>query len=83
MRINEFKKILGVGVLILGLLISPPARSEPETAASQVIFGAMQEEMDRSLRNLRFEDFSSPYFIAYQVRHNLNIEIRATLGALL
>ncbi len=50
--------------------------------ASDVIFQAFQEEMSRSLTDLKTEDFPAPYFINYQIRHNHHIEVSGSLGAL-
>ena len=39
------------------------ARQEPESP----VFKIMESEMNRSLSQLKFEDFNPPYFIAYQL----------------
>ena len=48
------KLLLWLSVLII---MSFPANSEATENDSTVIFGAMQEEMNRSLKNLKIENF--------------------------
>lgn len=50
---------------------------------SAVIFQAFQEEMDRSLKSLKTDNFPAPYFINYQIRHHHHIEVSGSFGALL
>ncbi|CCQ89410.1 TldD/PmbA family [Nitrospina gracilis 3/211] len=58
-----------------------PAKAETGNGAK--IFQAMEEEMARSLKELRVDDFGPPYFINYQVRHHDRAEVVATFGSLL
>lgn len=60
-----------------------PAWGNASDNSAEVIFRAFQEEMDRSLKELKTEDFPQPYFINYQIRHNHRIEVSGSFGALL
>lgn len=48
-----------------------------------VIFQAMEEEMIRSLSELRVDVFEPPYFINYQIRRHDRAEVAASFGALI
>lgn len=47
-----------------------------------LFFRAMQDEMQRSLKQLRLKDHPNPHYIAYFLRHFHTVEIRANMGAL-
>ncbi len=49
----------------------------------RVIFQAMEEEMDRSLNQLKVDVFDPPYYINYQIRHHDHAEVAASFGALI
>ena len=49
--------------------------------AADKIFGAMEDEMARSLRRLRQDSFGPPYFLAYRLHDARHYEIGASLGA--
>jgi predicted Zn-dependent protease len=48
-----------------------------------VIFQAMEEEMTRSLSDLKVDVFGPPYFINYQIRQHDRAEVAASFGALI
>lgn len=48
-----------------------------------VILDAMSRELNRSLKDLRLEDYQKPYFISYQVKDNLSYQVSGKNGALL
>jgi len=48
-----------------------------------IIFQAMEQEMTRSLADLKVDVFDPPYFINYQVRHHDRAEVSASFGALI
>lgn len=60
-----------------------PLNSGAVENSSQVIFQAMEEEMNRSLNELRIDVFDTPYFIRYQIRHHDHVEIIGSFGALI
>lgn len=70
--------------ILAWLLIAPwvAAAANSPDASAQTIFRAMQEEMDRSLSQLKLDVFSPPYFINYQVRHRDHVEIAGSFGSL-
>ena len=67
--------VAAVLVLILPLAQPPQAQDSP-------IFTAMQDEMARSMRDLRLADQPSPYYIEYEVRDRAATRVTARLGAL-
>jgi len=59
-----------------------PSWASAQNEDAEIIFQAFQEEIDRSLRDLKTDDFPAPYFINYQIRENHRIEVSASFGAL-
>jgi hypothetical protein len=55
----------------------------PDLIANDEYFRAMQDEMDRSMKQLHFENQQHPYYIEYtiEIRHSNRTE--ATLGKIL
>lgn len=70
-------------ILLIFLFDLFPVKGWTNDEISTVIFRAMQEEMNRSLNQLKFEDFPAPYYVNYQLHHKLHIEVLGSLGALL
>ena len=68
------------GILCFLLLWGGPVRAENHPDA--LIFQAMEEEMARSLTQLKIDVFEPPYFILYQIRHHDRTEVVATFGSL-
>jgi hypothetical protein len=56
--------------------------AQPPQAQDSPIFTAMQDEMTRSMRDLRLADQPSPYYIEYEVRDRAATRVTARLGAL-
>jgi predicted Zn-dependent protease len=52
-------------------------------AQEDVVFRAMHDEMQRSMRKLQLEALDKPYFISYRIVDNETKEVAATLGSLL
>jgi len=76
-----FKKITAIILFgILGAAVSVHATPIEDDA---VIFQAMEEEMARSLSDLKVDVFGAPYFINYQIRHHDRAEVTASFGALI
>jgi TldD protein len=51
-------------------------------AAREQVVGAMQSELDRSVKLLKFKDYVSPYFIGYQLRELEEIQITGKYGGI-
>src|SRR5437899_4493947 len=65
------------------LLICPLAASiSCAFAQDDAVMRAMRNELDRSMKQIHFENLDRPYFIAYQVSDLTNSTIGATLGSL-
>ena len=60
-----------------------PAHAHSVPSTSSIIFQAMEEEMDRSLNQLKIDIFDPPYFVKYQIRHNRHIKIAGSFGSLI
>ena len=56
--------------------------AQPPQAQDSSIFTAMQDEMVRSMRDLRLADQPSPYYIEYEVQDRAATRVTARLGAL-
>jgi hypothetical protein len=67
--------VAAVLVLVLPVAQPPQAQDSP-------VFTAMQDEMARSMRDLRLADQPSPYYIEYEVRDRAATRVTARLGAL-
>lgn len=70
----------GPAALFLGLLLGSPAAAQ--AAPSSVLKQAMEDELERSRRELFLEDLDRPYFIAYTVSDVVERSILASDGAL-
>lgn len=76
---NKMIKIFIPIVLVLSLVLS--ALSQPK-ADDDVIFRAVEDEMARSLKDLKLKDFNKPYFVEYIVEDVDMLTITATFGAI-
>lgn len=66
-----------VATLVLFVLV-------PTAAAQQdVLFRAMQDELDRSMAGLRIEDMPPPYFLSYRILDRASATVEARYGAVL
>ena len=79
-KLSKTKKVaLFLGIFLLGI----PAYGHSIDSTSSIIFQAMEEEMDRSLNQLKIDIFDPPYFVKYQIRHNRHIKIVGSFGSLI
>ena len=70
-------------VLLLGLAIVPLRSAGQSVAvANDAVFRAMDDELQRSVKELQFKDFEKPYFIQYTVLDEDEYSIAATFGAI-
>lgn len=51
-------------------------------AEKEILFKAMQDEMDRSLSELQYKDYEKPFFIAYELNDRYYHVASAQLGAI-
>ena len=63
--------------------MNAPAHVRSMDTTSSIIFQAMEEEMNRSLNDLKIDIFDPPYFIKYQIRHNDHIKVVGSFGSLI
>jgi hypothetical protein len=71
-------RTLAVACVLMLVLSS----AQPPRAQDSPIFTAMQDEMGRSMRDLRLADQPSPYYIEYEVQDRAATRVTARLGAL-
>lgn len=64
------------------LIVLLPGGAVAARVPDNMYFRAMQDEMQRALRELRLKDHPKPYFIAYQLRHYNSVTVRADMGTL-
>lgn len=62
------------------LVISPLVCAQNDT--DTVVFKAMKDELDRSMKKLALDDFANPFYISYTVEDVTTMFIASTLGAL-
>ncbi len=67
--------------LALGLILSFLSMST--FANDTIIFRAMQDELNRSMNDLKFDTFNKPYYIAYRIVDSSTFYTSASLGAVL
>ena len=56
--------------------------AQDTAAAREQVMGAMQSELDRSVKLLKFKDYVSPYFIGYQLRELEELQITGKYGGI-
>jgi predicted Zn-dependent protease len=67
---------------------APAATAAPAAAAAQptneedVVFRAMKDELDRSMKRLRLEEKAPPFYIAYTISEERSATASASFGAL-
>jgi predicted Zn-dependent protease len=80
-KMNNFISARTVFVLFFALCISP-AFGLSAGQGDDMIFRAMQDEMQRSISDLVMEDLEQPYFISYTIDDFQELQIKSSLGAL-
>jgi TldD protein len=68
--------------LFSALALKIPQNAFSEGDFSQPVFKAMETEMQRSLSQLKFEDFIAPYFLSYQLLDSKETLYSARYGTL-
>lgn len=69
-------------LLLLPLLVFLFGTLAAESQSGDVIFRAIQDEMQRTMSDLVMEDLNPPYFVAYTVDDFQQLEIKSSLGNL-
>lgn len=65
---------------ILSLMCQPVLNAQ--TIPEDIIFKAMNDELNRNLSQLKINAYRTPFFISYQFNDGQKITVRATLGAI-
>ncbi|MEO5571023.1 MAG: metallopeptidase TldD-related protein [Bacteroidia bacterium] len=74
---NYFKAILFSFIFIAACRVADAQKKE------NVIMNAMNDELNRSMNDLKYGEYAKPFFIAYSITDSKSITIMATLGALI
>ena len=64
------------------LLLSLASMGLPAVAQTDVVMQAMQDELARSMTELRLDDLEQPYFVSYTVHEVLQVRASASMGGL-
>ena len=70
--------LIRITILVFALCVSAPAQSSNK----DVIFRAVEDEMARSMNELKFKTFEKPYFLEYIVEESEVLGIQAAFGAI-
>ncbi|HJP18982.1 MAG TPA: hypothetical protein QF468_10040, partial [Nitrospinota bacterium] len=70
------------GIILFISFLLPLQTFASNQLDAKVIFKALEEEMNRSLSDLKLDIFKPPYFLSYQVKDHQSVKIRATFGAI-
>ena len=68
----------GAAAVCLTLTLAPPS---PLGAQESPTLAAMQDELKRSIADLRLKDEPAPYYIAYEIEDVSETSMQARLGA--
>ncbi|HIA50841.1 MAG TPA: hypothetical protein EYN91_01960 [Candidatus Melainabacteria bacterium] len=68
-----------VAIAVLSIISGSPIRAQ---AQDDVIFKAMKDEMDRSMKELKIKGHEAPYFISYTVKDKDIVRIAGSFGAI-
>src|SRR5262245_11419091 len=68
--------------ILLALPCVPLRSAAQDTASADPVFRAMQDELQRSVKELQFRDLEKPYFIQYTILDEDEFSADATFGAL-
>jgi hypothetical protein len=71
--------LLSVGVVAAA---AQTAQAQADADADVLIFRAMNDELQRSVRQMSLEKYKPPFFLAYQLADVRTLTIKATLGEL-
>jgi len=74
MRVNAY--------LFTALILAPGFLAGQTRAEDDIVFRAMQDELDRSMTELKLDDAKPPYFLSYAVRDNEKTTVQARYGSL-
>ena len=62
---------------------SAAATSAPSigVAASGAVTAALRAELDRTMKQLRFQDYEAPYFVGFRLIEHRDVEVAGRFGA--
>ena len=68
-------------ILAISMLICRPAL-KAQTNTDDIIFKAMNDELNRSITKLSINNYPTPFFVSYQLSDGQYLAVQATLGAI-
>ena len=68
-------------ILAISVMICQPVL-KAQINADDIIFKAMNDELNRSISKLTINQYPAPFFISYQFNDGQSLSVQATLGAL-
>lgn len=68
-------------ILAISMLICHPALNA-QTNTDDLIFKAMNDELNRSITKLSINNYPTPFFVSYQLSDGQYLAVQATLGAI-
>ena len=88
-RSRGLARLLFLAFVALAACAAAPSTADkapaPHTSASEreEVIGAMQAEMQRSIKDLKFKDYDAPYFVAYQLKDLDSRSVTGRFGSLI
>lgn len=67
-------------IFLLAIIL--PATSTAQQQSDDIILKAMQDELDRNMKELRLPNYDKPFFIMYSIQDQKTYQITATLGSI-
>lgn len=68
--------------LLVPILTALTVSSNPGIPKDDVVFRAMNDEMQRSMQRLHLDQYKGPYFIAYRIDQSDEFTVVASFGAI-
>jgi len=84
--LNKVGRVLLAGCIALAACAASPTRPEQTTLSStdsterEAIISAMKDELGRSMKKLKFKDYDTPYYIAYQLKEIETVSVMGKFG---
>ena len=76
----KMKKLI---ITLLILLISQSVLFGKQSRSDLTVLTAMEQELKRSMKELKLEDYDKPYFMSYLIKENTVNQIMAKFGSLI
>jgi len=83
MSIDDLRAKRYLPAILAGLLLlaAGAGAAEQPDGGDDVVLRAMRDELERTMKELRLEDLSRPYFVAYRVDEKEELSVAASFGS--